>query len=262
MRAAESLYLERVYLKPDVEPPPGEFPGTLPLVRDLDLRFNKPVTFFVGENGSGKSTVLEAIAALSDLPVGGGGRNDAADSRSPHTVSELEPYVRAAFRKRPRDGYFFRAEFQAHFASVLDERRKDPEFRGDPYARYGGRSLHAKSHGEGFLDVFAAWLKPGLILMDEPESALSPQRQLVLLGQMAQLVRSGGVQFIVATHSPIILTFPDADILAFDGDRIARIRLQDTAHFQITKGILDAPERYWKHLLRDDRSAADEESDS
>ena len=186
------------------------------------------------------------------MPTGGGGRNELADLKAPHARSELAPFVRAAFRRKPPNGYFFRAEFQAHFASLLEERRADPDFMGDPYARYGGRSLHTRSHGEAFLEVFSAWLQPGMILMDEPEAALSPQRQLALLSQMARLAKTGGVQFVVATHSPIILTFPNATLFSFDGERVEPTRLEETSHFRITKGVLDAPERYWKHLLADD----------
>jgi len=245
-------FLQRLFLRENVDLPRGEFPGNLPFVRTLDVAFTSTVTFFVGENGSGKSTVMEAIAALCGLPTGGGGRNELADLKAPHTRSELAPFVRGAFRRRPPDGYFFRAEFQAHFASLLEERRADPDFGGDPYARYGGRSLHTRSHGEAFLEVFSAWLNPGMILMDEPEAALSPQRQLVLLAKMARLANSGGVQFVVATHSPIILTFPNATLLSFDGERIEPTRLEETSHFHITKGILDSPARYWKHLLAED----------
>lgn len=255
-------FLQRLFLRADAQLPEGEFPGTLPLVRALDVWFTTTVTFFVGENGSGKSTVLEAIAELSGLPVAGGGRNELADIRAPHARSELVPFVRGAFRRRPTNGYFFRAEYQAHFASLLEERRADPDFHSDPYARYGGRSLHTRSHGEAFLEMFKAWLKPGMILMDEPEAALSPQRQLALLSQMARVDKSGGAQFVIATHSPIILTFPGATLLSFDGDRVEPVRLEDTTHFQVTKGILDAPQRYWKHLLVDpDGERTDEEGE-
>src|SRR5688572_12828047 len=181
-------FLQRLSLRENTELSRDEFPGNLPFVRSLDLRFTNAVTFFVGENGSGKSTVMEAIAAVCGLPTGGGGRNELAGMRAPQSQSELAPFVRGSFKRRPPDGYFFRAEFQTHFATLLEERRADPDFWEDPYARYGGRSLHTRSHGEAFLAVFSAWLNPGMILMDEPEAALSPQRQLALLSQMAKLV--------------------------------------------------------------------------
>ena len=147
-------FLQRLSLRPNADLPEGVFPATLPFVRDLDLRFENPVTFFVGENGSGKSTLIEAIAELCGLPVGGGGRNELSGLRAPHNRSELAPFLRAAFRKKPRHGYFFRAEFQTHIATLLEERDADPDFDGDAYHHYGGRSLHTRSHGEAFLAMF------------------------------------------------------------------------------------------------------------
>jgi predicted ATPase len=251
-------YLKRLSLRPDAPRSVDTFPLSLPFLDSLDLKFTKVVTFFVGENGSGKSTVIEAIADLCRLPVSGGGRNELADQQGPHRVSELAPFLRATFGQRPPDGYFFRAEFHAHFASLLEQRKADPDFLGDPYARYGGRSLHTRSHGEAFLEVFGSWMRPGILLMDEPESALSPQRQLTLLVRMAKLAAKGRVQFVIATHSPILLTFPGATIFSFDGGEVAEVRLEETAHFQITKGLLDSPELYWRHLLRDDEPSADD----
>ena len=245
-------YLEHVRVRSDTVSDWSVFPFSLPFVRDLDLRFGTAVTFFVGENGSGKSTLIEAIAELCRLPVSGGGRHELGERHGPETVSELARCVRASFRRQPRDGYFFRAEFQAHFASLLEQRKADPDFIGDPFARYGGRSLHTRSHGEAFLAILTSWMAPGVILMDEPEAALSPQRQLTLLAAMARLANRGDVQFLVATHSPILLTFPGASIVSFDDPKLPVVRLEDTEHFQITKGILEAPERYWKHLLHDE----------
>lgn len=235
-------------------PKSEDYPFHLPLIRCLDIEFASPVTFFVGENGTGKSTVIEAIAALCRLPVSGGSRNELAGQHGPDSSSPLTPFVRPSFRRRPRDGYFLRAEFQAHLASLLDQRKADPDFTmwgGDPYERYGGRSLHTRSHGEAFLAILQNRIRSGLLLFDEPESALSPQRQLVLLAHMSMLVANGKSQFIIATHSPILLTFPDAQILSFDGDAIHDARLEDTSHFQITKGILQNPGVYWKHLQGD-----------
>lgn len=246
--------MERIFLRPGTRLDTNVFPDALPFVRNLDLHFQKSVTFFVGENGSGKSTLIEAVAELCGLPVGGGGRNEIADFRAPHQRSELAPLLRGAFKRKPPDGYFFRAEFQAHFASLLEQRRADPDFLGDPYARYGGRSLHTRSHGEAFLEVFSSWMTPGLIVMDEPEAALSPQRQLALLVQMANLAHSFKVQFIIATHSPILLTFPGASLLSFDDDGLKPTTLEATSHYQITRGILENPGRYWNHLLTEEES--------
>lgn len=245
-------YLDRLSLRPGLELDTAAYPGSLPFLSTLDLRFTRPVTFFVGENGSGKSTLVEAIAELCRLPVAGGGRNELADTHGPHRRSELAPLVRGAFRRMPRDGYFFRAEFQAHFATLLEVRKADPDFLGDPYARYGGRSLHTRSHGEAFLAMFTSWMRPGMILMDEPEAALSPQRQLALLVQMSRLARRRDVQFIIATHSPIFLTYPGAAIFSFDGESVEPTTLQQTSHYQITREILENPERYWRQLTRDD----------
>ena len=251
-------YLVQLTRKDERAAGPEDYPFHLPLIRCLDIEFRSPVTFFVGENGTGKSTVIEAIAALCRLPVSGGSRNELAGTHGPDRASALSPHVRPSFRRRPRDGYFLRSEFQSHFASLLDERGADPEFAGDPYGLYGGRSLHTRSHGEAFLAILQNRIRSGLLLFDEPESALSPQRQLVLLAHMSMLVANGMSQFIIATHSPILLTFPDAQILSFDGDVVREVTLEETSHFQITKGILQNPGVYWKHL----QVAADEEQSS
>jgi predicted ATPase len=227
-----------------------EYPFHLPLLRTIDVEFSSPVTFFVGENGTGKSTLIEAIAALCRLPVSGGGRNELSARHGPESVSPLAAALRPIFRQRPPDAYFLRAEFQAHFASLLDERNADPDFSGpaDPYVLYGGRSLHTRSHGEAFLAILQNRIESGLLLFDEPESALSPQRQLAFLVYVSTLVAGGRSQFIIATHSPILLTFPGAQILSFDGDTVRTMSCEETAHYQITKGILDNPAVYWKHL--------------
>jgi predicted ATPase len=226
---------------------PG-YPFTLPFVAELDLKIQSPVVFLVGENGTGKSTLIEAIAALCRFPVSGGGRNELADQHGPERESLLARVLRPSFRKRPTDGYFLRAEFQAHFASLLDERKLDPDFDGDPYGRYGGRSLQTRSHGEAFLAVLENRIGRGLFLMDEPESALSPQRQLALLALIHDHVMSGTSQFVIATHSPILMTFPGAQIVCFDTGKLSPTSLEETSHYQVTRGILERPELYWKHL--------------
>jgi predicted ATPase len=243
-------YLKRISLKPGVESA-GEhdFALQLPVFEHLDLELPSAVTFFVGENGTGKSTLMESIAEVCGLPVSGGGKNELADKHGPELRSPLGSALRPSFARRPQDSFFFRGEFQAHFATLLDRRRADPDFWGDPYMLYGGESLQQQSHGEAFLAMLTNRLESGLFLMDEPEAALSPQRQLTLLARMAILVEGGATQFIVATHSPVILTFPGATILSFDDDELRQVELQDTSHYQITKGILEDPERYWHYLL-------------
>jgi predicted ATPase len=244
----EAPYLARVSVKPERVPAEMIYPFHVPSLRELDLVFRRPVTFFVGENGTGKSTLIEAVATHARLPVGGGSRNELTRPFAPEQSSPLATAVRCSFRRRPRDGFFLRAEFQAHFSAVLDDRAADPYFQENPYKLYGGQSLFARSHGEAFLAVLQNRLRAGLFLLDEPESALSPQRQLALLALMHDLASAGKAQFIVATHSPILLTYPEGEIISFDGDRLSPVELQQTSHYQITRGILEDPERYWRGL--------------
>ncbi len=224
------------------------FPFNFSWMKELELEFPSSVTFFVGENGSGKSTLLEAIAGLSGFPVWGGGRNDLSDQFGPERESELAQAIYPHFRKRPRDGYFFRAEYYAQFASLLDARKRDKDFKGDPYGRYGGQSLHTRSHGESFLALLENRLTNGLFLLDEPESALSPKRQLALMAMMVRRIKQGKSQFIIATHSPILMTFPGATVVSFDSPTLESIDYRKSEHFLVTNGILDNPDQYWKHL--------------
>lgn len=259
MQPARPPFLDRVFRRPDRAPPDfSKFPFCLPFVCNLDLRIRRPVTFFVGENGSGKSTLLEAIATLAGLPTAGGGRNELGNAYTPESESPLSPFLRPSFRAKATDGYFLRAEYQAHFAQLLSGRHADPDFLGDPYRRYGGRSLLTQSHGEAFLAVMKGFAD-GLFLLDEPEAALSPQRQLALMSHMMRLTRTGRAQFIVATHSPILMTFPDCQIVDFNVPELPDTTLTQTAHYHITTGILHHPDHYWKHLADTD-SKSDTES--
>jgi predicted ATPase len=258
MQLLRPPFLDRVFRRPDRAPPDvSQFPFCLPFVANLDLRLRRPVVFFVGENGSGKSTLLEAIATVAGLPTAGGGRNELGNAYTPESESPLSAFLRPSFRGKPTDGYFLRAEYQAHFAQLLNHRHADPDFRGDPYGRYGGRSLLTQSHGEAFLAVIKGFAQ-GLFLLDEPEAALSPQRQLALMAHMLRLTRTGRAQFIVATHSPILMTFPDSQIVDFNVPELPDTTLEQTAHYQVTTGILNHPQRYWKHLA-DAESSGDTE---
>ncbi|XZE32372.1 AAA family ATPase [Pirellulaceae bacterium SH501] len=247
-------YITTVRLKEENPLDATAFPGNLPFLKDLNVTIDAPVTFFVGENGSGKSTLLEALAVVANLPIAGGGTNELGANHAFHEESLLATSIRVAFARQPKDRYFFRAETQGHLASLLENREDDPDFllpggaRANPYTRYGGQSLHKMSHGEAFLSIMNNRFNSGLFLMDEPESALSPQRQLTLLALMHRLVSTGSSQFIAATHSPILLTFPGAAIVSFDDGALTRIRLEETSHFQITKSLLNNPAMYWRHL--------------
>jgi predicted ATPase len=245
-------YLQRIQLLAERVVNFDVYPFSLPIVRDLDIQFHRRVTFLVGENGSGKSTVVEGLAGLLNLPLSGGGTADKGLRHGPDDDHSLGRAIRPSFRRRPRDAYFFRGEFVSHFARLLDDRRDDPDFWGNPYAAYGGKPLLAQSHGEGFLSIMQNRIGDGLYLLDEPEAALSPQRQLVLMALIAR--RSARAQFIIATHSPILLTIPEADILLLEQGAIRRVALADTEHYQITKAVLENPASFWKHLARDEES--------
>ncbi|QBI04799.1 AAA family ATPase [Pseudoduganella albidiflava] len=226
----------------DTVPDFERYPFSLPAVRHLDkLTFHPAVTFIVGENGSGKSTLLEALAVALGYNAEGGSRNFNFGTRASH--SQLHEHVRIARGyRRPRDGYFLRAE---SFFNVATE----VERLGIPLDSYGGRPLHEQSHGESFMALLThRFGGQGLYLLDEPEAALSPQRQLAALARIHQLVK-GGSQFIIATHSPILMAYPDARIYACLPDGLRRTDYEDTEHYQVTLDFLRNPRRMLDTLL-------------
>lgn len=228
---------------------PTKFPLSIPALKGLTtIEFNKKVTFFVGENGSGKSTLLESIAFQCGFNIAGGTNNNLYDVNS--AVSVLGEYIRLSWFPKIHRGFFFRAESFYLFSSYLDQLAKeDPDFK---YQGYGGKSLHKQSHGEAFLSLFTnRFGDMGIYLLDEPEAALSPSRQLALLRVIKQLEEKGS-QFIIATHSPILLGYPDAEILSFDTTPISKIKYEDTDHYQIMKGFLTRRELYLKELFEND----------
>lgn len=241
-------YVIQAAIAPERPLDPETFPGNLEFTRDLSIRFDSAVTFLVGENGSGKSTLLEAMAVVARLPITGGSLNETGVELGLAERSLLAESLRLSFIRQPKDRYFFRAETQAHFAELLARRRADGDFAGDPYASYGGKPLHEVSHGEAFLGVMQSRFRSGLFFLDEPESALSPQRQLTLLALMHDRVQKGETQFFIATHSPILLTYPGATVFTFDFGPLETIAADQTNHFQITRDILNHPDRYWQHL--------------
>ncbi len=221
------------------------YPFNIPAIRYLKeverISLEKPVTFFVGENGTGKSTMVEAIAVGMGFNGEGGSREHLFSTRRTHSnLCDYLTLIKAAY---PKDGFFLRAESFYNTASYLDENGN--------LGRYGGVSLHGQSHGESFLALAMNRFEgKGLYILDEPESALSPQRLMELLVVIDDLVKDAS-QFIIATHSPILMAYPNADILQFSGDGIHKVGYRETEHYKITKQFIDMPEKMIKYLLQD-----------
>ena len=238
------IRLDREWV-PDFE----EYPFCIPAVRALEeLAFHEAVTFFGGENGTGKSTLLEAIAVACGFCPEGGGRNFQVETRATHS-----PFWRYLLPLRgplsPRDGYFLRAESFYNVATAIDELDRVPA--PAPFIRdaYGG-SPHACSHGESFFALLHNRLGGnGLYLFDEPEAALSPARQLAMLAEMRRLVEAGS-QLILSTHSPILLAYPDSRIYQLDGTGIRPIAYEEAEAVRITRAFLSRPEQTVRQLLQ------------
>lgn len=218
----------------------GRYPFAIPAVRDLEtLELDPGVTFLIGENGSGKSTLIEALAIVLGLNAEGGSQNFRVAERP--SESELHRYLTPIrSHRRPRRRFFLRAESLFNVATEVERLELD---------EYGWKALHDRSHGEAFLWLLRDRFVPGgLYLLDEPEAALSPKRQLAMLTRMQELVR-GGSQLVVATHSPILMAYPGAKILLLDEAGMRPVRYEDTEHVQITRDFLNEPSRYLRHLL-------------
>jgi predicted ATPase len=235
-----SPFLSHVTLRGD-RVQPGVHPFTLPILAEgLSLEFTTPVTFLVGENGSGKSSLLEAMAWATGFGLQGGNRDHQfVEGEEGHALGRA---LRLSWRQRSTDGFFLRAETFHQFSTHLVQSEST-------FARYGGRSLHEQSHGEAFLALFEHRFEDGLYLLDEPEAALSPQRQLAFMQIMHRLASQRVAQFIVATHSPMLLCLPGARVLEFDGGEINEVSYRDTEHFRLMREFLNDPERYFRYLL-------------
>ncbi|MED3553726.1 AAA family ATPase [Cytobacillus praedii] len=240
------MFLKRIRFLRDKIPSSNQYPFSIPSINSIEeIILDHPVTFFVGENGSGKSTLLEAIADKCEFNTAGGGRNNIYEVHA--SGSSLTDYIRLSWMPKVTNGFFLRAESFYHFASYLDE----VDTTG--YRNYGGKSLHEQSHGESFFSLFLNRFKENAIyLLDEPEAALSPQRQLSFLRIIHDLTRNGNAQFIIASHSPILLGYPNAKIFSFDDGEIAEVTYEDTEHYQITKYFLQNRDRFLNELFLDD----------
>jgi len=249
MRAIDAEhYLLDVKLKRNKVEDFDRYPFSLPLVRHLHtLELHPKVTFIVGENGSGKSTLLEAIATAWGFNPEGGTRNFNFQTRASHSC--LHEYLTLGKSvRRARDGFFLRAESFFNVATEIERLDQGPG--GPPIiGHYGGTSLHQQSHGESF---FALMLHRfggnGLYVLDEPEAALSPQRQLAMIARLHQLVQSRS-QFVIATHSPILMAYPDACIYRIGEHGLQPVQYEQTEHYQVTKAFLANPARQLERLM-------------
>lgn len=237
-------YLRSIEIKRDKVKSFSTYPFCLPVIRSLsNLKFHPKVTFIVGENGTGKSTILEAIAVLSGFNAEGGTKNFNFTTCDTH--SELYNYIKLIKGVRtPKDGFFLRAESFYNLATNIDElERETPGL----LSYYGGRSLHKQSHGESFFSVFInRFSGNGLYILDEPEAALSPSRQMAMISKIHELVNKNS-QFIIATHSPIIMAYPDAVIYEIK-DSIRMVRYEETEHYQVMKSFLNNTDRMMEIL--------------
>lgn len=265
--------LRSIHIQPIPADKQEQFPFNIPAIRgNTQIEFTAPVTFLVGENGSGKSTLLEAIAAnVGAYTVGA---EDLGQDKTLAHAQELAAYLRMVWTIKSRQGFFLRAEdffgyvkrlaqMEAELLAELRQVEKDYVGRSEyakglarmPYAqelnemrRQYGRNLNTYSHGESFLELFQSRFKPGgLYLLDEPEAPLSPTRQLTLLSMLKQMTAEN-CQFIIATHSPILMAFPGAVILSFDYSPAEPVAYEELDHVTVTRSFLNDPEKYLRYL--------------
>lgn len=242
-------YIEKVRLNKAL--PKSSYLSQLPAVKNLfdlgGLSFDGDVTFIVGENGSGKSTLLEAIAVAAGFNPEGGTKNFSFGTYDSH--SELSEYITLSRGAYPKDGFFLRAESFYNVASYIEEIDKLPAASPPVIDGYGGKSLHEQSHGESFLAVIKnRFFGNGLYILDEPEAALSPTGIMSLMVVIHDLIGKNS-QFIISTHSPILMTYPDALLYELDEKEIRRISYRETSHYMITKRFLNDPEKIIKSLF-------------
>ncbi len=268
-----TIHLRTITLRDDKLLPAG-FPFDVPVIKNLGtIEFKSPITFFVGENGSGKSTLLEAIASAASLPTIGS--TETSQDTTLESIDKLGNYLKWVWNKRIRTGFFMRSEDFFGFAKRISSEVRYLEAMLKSEERHEGQSdyafqlsklgyatdyralkelygdgLDAQSHGESYFKLFRARFRPGgLYLMDEPEAPLSPNRQLTLIAMLKQMIDEDA-QFIIATHSPILLAYPGATIYNFTNGHIEIVDYDTLEHVQITRDFLNNPESYLRHLMQ------------
>jgi predicted ATPase len=236
------LHIERIFLKERLDINMEEYPFNIPVIQNFkSLEFRKPVTFIIGENGSGKSTLLEAIAVCYGFNPEGGSKNFNFSTMASHSSFHDCLKITKSYN-HAKDGYFLRAESFYNVASEIDN------IKDGILASYGGKSLHEQSHGESFWALLQHRLGGnGVYIFDEPEAALSPMRLLSLLIRIDELVKANS-QFIISTHSPIVMAYPNADIYEITNGKLELTKFEDTEHFTITKFFINQYERVLKEL--------------
>ena len=245
----ESQYIRSVNLKREQIYSYDQFPLNLPVIRNFqEIMLHPSVTFIVGENGMGKSTLLEGIAIALGFNPEGGTLNFNFSSYDSHT--NLDEYLKIVKGlNRARDSFFFRAETFYNIATNIEELDKEPSFGPKIIDSYGGKSLHEQSHGESFFSAFMERFQGnGLYILDEPEAALSPLRQMSMLARINDLVNQGS-QFIISTHSPVIMAYPNAKIIQLTENGMSDSKLEDTNHYSIMKQFFEDKDRLLHHLF-------------
>ncbi|MED3993148.1 AAA family ATPase [Peribacillus frigoritolerans] len=246
----DSQYIRGIYLNRDRISSYDHFPLHLPVIRHLqEVAFHPSVTYVIGENGMGKSTLLEGIAIAYGFNPEGGTLNFNFSNYDSH--SNLDEYLR--LKKgvyKPKDHFFFRAETFYNLATNIEELDRESSFGSKIIDSFGGKSLHQQSHGESFFSAFVERFQgDGLYILDEPEAALSPLRQISMLARINELVQQGS-QFIISTHSPIIMAYPDAKILQISGEGMSEVALEESNHYLLMKQFFEDKDRLLHHLFQ------------
>lgn len=213
------------------------------------MEFKKPITFIIGDNGTGKSTLLESIAYKIGFNVLGGNKNHSYYNSKVNDNLKLADNMKLIWNNKTSNGFFFRAESFLNFSEYLEDMAI--ENGKGMFSAYGGKSLIKQSHGESFLALFQNKFQDGIFILDEPEAALSAERQLSLIAIISDLCRSGKCQFIIATHSPLLITLPNSQIYEINGDKLEQKKYDETKQFSLYKNYLNAPEKYLKYLIEE-----------